>query len=814
MRTAHLRAKKRARIGNKNAKDASTFLDLEASVSGSEPEEDEEEVAEEMADFVNDDEESDDEDSTCLTMSHRELNRMFDVEEQHKAWQELLALEDVQQLERRQRLLRQSTCDEEATALRKKYLQETRQASLDCNDILFYDPYETYKRHFYPDRIRAPSDPAFAPAGITGLLPPPEHDKYLWRVSVKRGREEALAFTLFNKALTTGIKVSSVIGRLSTPGWIYIEMKDFKDVQQLCTDVIDIHVNKIVSIPSKDAPSILREVPFTYPKLGEWVRITRDHLYKGDLAWVVAKVDNVTHDLLVVPRVELYPPKRKRKGIPSERPPQCRLEFGKLVDLGIQGVTKAHVAPQNDLPHFSEPRSRIPTNIIGDYDTESNLPLIVDFILRRHRYIEGYRVLRTQHFKPAIPTAQELDMFTECPLISTTIMANARLMLDALRLQSGDPVKVIDGDTRGAVGHVMDIDASRSQATVALLDGPMVDISLNILRKTLSIGDSVCVVEGNYAGFTGWIVSITANTVHVFDDRTGEAIEVAPHQIIFYEEKKTIYKTQGTIHKPIPRGQSPNERFVGREVKIIRGPFKDYEGRVKNTERGDVLNVEIQATMQQRQFRMDDLAHLHDPQLRPLIEFARHVGDLPEFKPTERMLPPMPPSSRPLVPSTPIPEGSSAEMGRAWNPSSRTPNPLSGFPCNSYMDSHRLNEELRVHVEILGTKPILKDPGWKLGDFEGRRGLWCKHDNEKPGFACVRFGLRHMEHLPEKYVSPIRPTAIGQRVIVINSTDARFCLEYYVLKIDRDMCRLRPFRNVTDHRLRFDLLTSHLAVVS
>ncbi|KAG6807278.1 hypothetical protein H0H92_008149, partial [Tricholoma furcatifolium] len=661
------------------AMDTSKFVDLEASVSGSEPDEEEEASAEEMADFLDDNEESDKEDDTCLTMSHRELNRMLDVEEQHTAWRELLALEEIQLVERRSKLRQQSTCDEEAMALRKDFLKRSRQPSLDCNDIFFYDPYDTYERHFYPDRIRAPSSPVSAPAGITGLLPPPEHDKCLWRVSVKRGREEALAFTLFNRAIATDSKVSSVIGRLSTPGWIYIEAKDLKDVQQLCTDVIDIHMNKIVSIPSKDAPSILREVPYTYPKLGDWVRVTKGRLYKGDLAWVLARVDNLTHDLLVVPRVELFPPKRKRNGIPFVRPPQCRLEFGKLVDLNV-GVTKANVAPQNDLPHFSEPRRRIPTNVLGDYDTETGLPLIVDFYLRRHRYVEGYRVLRTQDFKLAMPTAQELAMFTECPLISTTIIANARLMLDALRLQSGDPVKIIDGDTRGAIGHVIDIDANLSRATIALLEGPAVDVSLDVLRKTLSVGDSVCVVEGNYAGFTGWIVSITVNTVHLFDDRTGEAIEVAPHQLIFYEEEKTIYKTRpGPAPRAIPRVQSPNERFVGREVKIIRGSFKDYEGRVKNTERGDVLNIEIQATMQQRQFSMADLAHLHDVELRPLITFAHKVGDLPEFKATERMLPPMPPSSRPLVPSTPIPEGSSAEMGRAWNPSSRTPNPSSGF---------------------------------------------------------------------------------------------------------------------------------------
>ncbi|KAG6821009.1 hypothetical protein H0H92_001812, partial [Tricholoma furcatifolium] len=88
----------------------------------------------------------------------------------------------------------------------------------------------------------------------------------------------------------------------------------------------------------------------------------------------------------------------------------------------------------------------------------------------------------------------------------------------------------------------------------------------------------------------------------------------------------------------------------------------------------------------------------------------------------------------PLIPSTPIPESSSAAMGRAWNPSSRTPIPGSSFSCNSWMEAPKLPSKVRVSLEIRGTKPVLKDPGWKYGDMEGLQALWKKseQDSEEP----------------------------------------------------------------------------------
>ncbi|KAG6806270.1 hypothetical protein H0H92_012055, partial [Tricholoma furcatifolium] len=270
------------------------------------------------------------------------------------------------------------------------------------------------------------------------------------------------------------------------------------------------------------------------------------------------------------------------------------------------------------------------------------------------------------------------------------------------------------------------------------------------------------------------------------------------------------------VSLPDTRQQNPHQRFVGRYIKVLKGPFKDYLGFVKNTEQGDLLNVELQATLQRQQFDLRDIAHANDPQLRPLIDYAKTIGPLPNFPSIQRVDEPAQLSSMPLVPSTPIPEDSSAAMGRAWNPSSHTPNPNSSYPCNPYMDSIRMDEGMRVHVVITGTRPVLRDPGWKAGDLEGTRGLWKKSDNEEPGFAYVRIGLNVVERVPERYIMTTPPSMKGQRAIVINPSDTeRFCREFYVIQYDVSTkdCVVRP-ANTINRKIRITIPASSLAIIS
>ncbi|KAG6808176.1 hypothetical protein H0H92_005151 [Tricholoma furcatifolium] len=164
------------------------------------------------------------------------------------------------------------------------------------------------------------------------------------------------------------------------------------------------------------------------------------------------------------------------------------------------------------------------------------------------------------------------------------------------------------------------------------------------------------------------------------------------------------------------------------------------------------------------------------------------------FAPVDSVDEPMRLSSMPLVPSTPIPEDST---------------------CNPYMSSPRMSNTLRV-VTIAGTRPVLQDPGWKAGVFEGTRGLWSKPDNKEPGYAFLRTGINVMERVPERYIVPTKPAVKGQRAIVIDSFDhERFCKEYYVVQYleSSKECVVRPAGTV-NRKIRFKLAASSLAVVS
>ncbi|KAG6823029.1 hypothetical protein H0H92_011673, partial [Tricholoma furcatifolium] len=367
----------------------------------------------------------------------------------------------------------------------------------------------------------------------------------------------------------------------------------------------------------------------------------------------------------------------------------CKITDDFLIVIDPETRKKRYIGPGTHIP----PKTALPHHRQFKYNGNT--------------YVDGYLQVGSRDHYPTVPTKDELQRFKDLSLIPSSAILAMEELVDTLRLNVGDPVKITSGEAKDAVGEVvaMHIDTITSthvysMATVALEEGAQVQVSLNSLRKVLAVGDLVCVVDGLHQGSIGWVVSISGNTINLFDDRTAEG--VAARQVTFYQPPKTIYtKTRPDtlqappgfhtstlrmqdISPPAPvklpslQVQNPHQRFVGRHVQIIKGHFKDYLGIVKNTECDDWLNIELHPTLKMVQFKMDDIAFSGDPELRPLSLFAG--PSLPEFPSlVPRIEQPTPLSIMPLVPSTPLPEGTSAAIGRAWNPSSRTPNPNSWF---------------------------------------------------------------------------------------------------------------------------------------
>ncbi|KAG6904062.1 hypothetical protein DXG01_012844, partial [Tephrocybe rancida] len=250
-----------------------------------------------------------------------------------------------------------------------------------------------------------------------GLKPLPP--ALMYKVRVKDGYEETAAMVLATKLLTGGThtapSIKSIIGRVSCPGWIFIESNS-ADASNLCANVSDIYLRHIYPIV-EDLHQYLHE-PFVAPKEGDWVRLNSPPLYRGDLAYVHAyndtSPDRMTTrlknpggegaDVLVVPRVEQFINRKKGKGR-AGRPPQQLLERKQAIRLFGADAIKAH-----------------------DKDE-------LNFTYRGQKYGDGLHYLVTHDFEPTIPTHEELAQFQRCSLVDLADIARATNEIAALSLQ-------------------------------------------------------------------------------------------------------------------------------------------------------------------------------------------------------------------------------------------------------------------------------------------------------------------------------------------------------------------------------------------
>ncbi|KAG5633539.1 hypothetical protein H0H81_007006 [Sphagnurus paluster] len=98
----------------------------------------------------------------------------------------------------------------------------------------------------------------------------------------------------------------------------------------------------------------------------------------------------------------------------------------------------------------------------------------------------------------------------------------------------GDPVKIISGELRGALGNIKSL--SDREANVKIQDEDVtVSIPLEALRKDMRIGDEVLVTGGALIGLTGWVVSVDGEALQIYVRKLAKQFSVISHQVICYK---------------------------------------------------------------------------------------------------------------------------------------------------------------------------------------------------------------------------------------------------------------------------------------
>ncbi|KAF5374689.1 hypothetical protein D9615_008921 [Tricholomella constricta] len=627
-------------------------------------------------------------------------------------------------------------------------------------------------------RERAQHDRIPVPAQPTDDERPFAENARLWRVAVKPGCEETIVPILMEKVFRSAgqyLSVASIVGRASRPGWIVVEATQLSDVRELCQGVSNIFPQRVHFVEPSDAPAWLQETPAFTPRSQSWIRLTK-YPYKGDLAYVqhFGEMWPGQARILVVPRLKLQPPssvsagKRKRTG----RPPQA------LFDANFV------------------------RSIYGDGSVETRNQV---FVFKGQVYQDGYLQTDTDLFYPqeATPTPAELDRFQRAQEILKGFLEHSLEVAAAKRLRIGDHVKVTTGQAQGSLGTIESI--SGNEASLILRNGSLrLSVALDALRKDLSIGDEIIVRDGPKAGTVGWVIAVSGEGLVIYDREHAQEMVVAAHCVDFFEADFVRASGSKTIAQKLKFKRDPHLHLYGKHVRVIRGSrWKDYVGIVKSGLDDDHVLVEFEATMRKERIPVSQLSLRSDAELRALQGPTLPVVLLPSSSTRQPLNAP----SR-AVPPTPIPPPSTVELSPAWNPSSQTPNPYTAFPYNPWIENPVLAGK-RIKMIVKDTRPIIGNPGWENGDFEGRLGIWAGVEGGLVKLTTIQSTLL----VPDKYVRPLRPTVKNQAAVVLEDGSITG-VEYHIISLDGDRCIVRPRNARNEPKNRLDVDISSLAVIA
>ncbi|KAF8057787.1 hypothetical protein FPV67DRAFT_1676929 [Lyophyllum atratum] len=505
----------------------------------------------------------------------------------------------------------------------------------------------------------------------------------LWRVAVKPGYEETAAFILMAKIIRGGCRwaVKSIVGEVSHPGWIVIEATTVSDVESACQEVSNVYPQRMHVIAPEDVSVWIKKPTLFTPRNQSWVRLSR-HPYQGDLAYVREfNTGGGTYgaDVLVVPRLRLERRLTRRVKRPrSSRPDQALFDEKKVIEVwGEKSV---------------ERRNQV-------------------LLFKGAVYVDGYLSFVTNDFYPeeAIPTSDEIALFRNARCIPRDVFQRTLEMMTRRQLVLGDSVIVANGESQGVFGVVESL--TGNEAVIRTVpDKLQLAVSIDSLRKDFRVGDQVKVTIGTLSGSTGWVVAVTPEMLTLYDHKAKKHMQVPYNCVQFFELPFITHSGESSHHNSrLEFPKDPRRHLVGRHVRVMRNhQLKAYEAIIKSTLEGNNVLIEVQATMRQERISLSHLTLINDSHFTPLSieEMTRRQSILSGMV--------IPQSTLPLVPSTPLPPGTSVAFSPAWDPSSRTPSANSSFPYSPWMESPLFTGK-RIKVQINDTKAVLRDPGFKTG---------------------------------------------------------------------------------------------------
>jgi transcription elongation factor SPT5 len=378
---------------------------------------------------------------------------------------------------------------------------------------------------------------ANAAAASMALFPTAEDFKLFFVRMAEPGKERDAVIQLSHKAaeeLRDGkdCQIRSVFSIDSLRGYIYVEAPNDTVAKNFLMGIRKVQWYNLTVVPQSEMASVFKAAiedsneKFKQLQPGEFVRIKRHPVYKGDLARVVESYDRDV-EVALVPRIDWFA-SRKDKSTNIPRSTQSLFDDRVIEGLGVGEVERLRN------PSTGEVRNHYLNEIFSDdgfmIKRFSRQALLVgDDVKPRISELRWFP--KEAEKKTESPRKKAGEDSALVPVVATQSGTETLSTQVAKKTSSkfsiGDTVRVISGDMKNLVGKIVLIDKSGVVSIDGGPDLPAIQVLIREIQKDFKLSDHVEIMEGPSAGDTGIITAITGSVCVILIDEELRDVKVA-----------------------------------------------------------------------------------------------------------------------------------------------------------------------------------------------------------------------------------------------------------------------------------------------
>ena len=375
------------------------------------------------------------------------------------------------------------------------------------------------------------------------LLLPSVEDPSIWGVKCKPGKEREIILNITKRVeerahTRAPLAITSAFERGGTmAGYIYVEAPKQSDVFVAFDGLSNVYPRtKIVLVPIKEMPDLLRTTKSKEIEPGSYVRIRRGK-YQGDLAQVDTVVQSgLEVGLRIVPRLDYGLNEDVNAPMVQNVPNRATVP---TVPNGANGANGAPVKRKRvGVNKAKTLANRPPQRLFSEVDAKKKHAKYLHSVgpaktwsYMNETYKDGFLMkdfkINLLQLDNVNPTLEEVTKF-----VSGAEDGTENLDLNALAADlkastanavyiPGDVVEVYEGEQQGVGGSVISIqgDIVTINVNEGELRGRTIEVPVKGLRKRFREGDHVKVVGGSrFRDEAGMVVKVSEDRVTVLSD--------------------------------------------------------------------------------------------------------------------------------------------------------------------------------------------------------------------------------------------------------------------------------------------------------